>query len=574
MNKLILLSFLFGLLSIQKSNACTNFLITPGASADGSSIVSYSADSHILFGELYFWSRSTWAPGSKLPIFEWDTGKYLGDIDQVAQTYQVIGNMNEYQLIIGETTYGGREELHHQDGAIMDYGSLIYIALQRSKNAREAIKNIADLMEKYGYASEGESFSIADPNEVWIMEIIGKGKSEKGAVWVAVRIPDGYVSGHANQARITTFPFQKKNLWTDPKATVFHAPDVISFARRMGWFNGKDIEFSFSDVYAPVDFSAARFCEIRVWSFFKDVNQEIRNNKFLFEYVKGIVKHDDKFLDGTLNPNKFASNRMPLWIKPDKKISAQDVMNFMRDHLEGTELDMTKDLGAGPFGCPYRWRPLTWKVDDVTYVNERATSTQQTGFTFVAQARKWLPDAIGGLYWFSVDDAASTVFVPIYCGISKVPLTYAKGNGSMIKWSDNAAFWVFNQVSNLAYTRYNVIHPEIHKLQQELETKFMQRTAEIDNKAKDIYSKNKDKAVEFLTDYSTKTADSVVYLWKDFYTYLFMKYKDGNIMKNQDYKLIDNGNGKNIPPSPSQPGYSEKFLREIIEDNGDNLKMN
>lgn len=573
MKKLILLSLIISLLSIQKTNACTNFLITPGASVDGSSIVSYSADSHILFGELYFWPRMTWATGTKMPIYEWDTGKYMGEIDQISQTYQVIGNMNEFQLIIGETTYGGREELHHQKGAIMDYGSLIYIALQRSKNAREAIKNIADLMEKYGYASEGESFSIADKNEVWIMEIIGKADVEKGAVWVAMRIPDGYVCGHANQARITTFPFQKKNLWTDPKATVFHSSDVITFARKMNWFNGKDAEFSFSDIYAPVDFSAARFCEIRVWSFFKDVNQEIKNNKFLFEYVKGNVKHDEKFLDGSLNPNKFASNRMPLWIKPDKKISAHEVMNFMRDHLEGTELDMTKDLGAGSYGCPYRWRPLTWTVDGVTYVNERATSTQQTGFTFVAQARNWLPDPIGGLYWFSVDDAASTVFVPIYCGISKVPQTYAKGNGSMLKWSDNAAFWVFNQVSNLAYTRYNVIHPEISKLQQELETKFTHKTSEIDNKAKELFAQNKDKAIEFITDYSVKTADSVVYLWKDFYAYLFMKYKDGNIMKSQDNKLLDNENGKNIPPSPAQPGYSEKFLREIIEDNGANLKM-
>lgn len=561
------------LISTYPSKACTNILITAGASKDGSCIVSYSADSHTLFGELYFWPRASWPVGAKLKIFEWDSGKFLGEIDQVSQTYQVIGNMNEFQLIIGETTFGGREELHHQKGAIMDYGSLIYVALQRSKNAREAIKIIAELMEKYGYASEGESFSIADPNEVWIMEIIGKGDFEKGAVWVALRIPDGYVSSHANQARITTFKYQKTNKWNDPNATVFNSPDVISFARKRGWYNGKDEDFSFSDVYAPVDFSGARFCEIRVWSFFRKVSAEIANNNEYYEYVKGNIKYEDKFLDGRPNPNKFASNRMPLWIKPDRKISAQEVMNFMRDHLEGTPFDMTKDMGAGPFACPYRWRPLTWNVDGQKYLNERAIATQQTGFTFVAQARKWLPDPIGGLFWFSVDDAANTVFVPIYCGIYKVPHTYAKGNGSMIHWSDDAAFWVFNQVANLAYTRYNYIHPEIDTLQQKLENEFFQLTGEVDKKAKELYSQNPQAALDYLTNFSVSKADSVVYLWKDFYKYLFMKYKDGNIMKSENYKLLDNGNGQNIPPAPYQPGYGEKFLRAIIQDNGEFLKV-
>lgn len=568
MKKFLVLLFFASIFGMATTNACTNFLVTPGASVDGSSIVSYNADSHQLYGELYFYPRADWPAGSQLAIYEWDTGKYLGQIDQVAHTYQVIGNENENQVIVGETTYGGRDSLQEQDVATIDYGSLIYISLQRSKTAREAIQVFADLMAKYGYASEGESFSIADPNEVWILEVIGKGNYEKGAVWVARRIPDGYICAHANQARITTFEYQKKNKWNDPKATVFNSADVITFARKRGYFKGKDNEFSFSDVYAPVGFEAARFCENRVWSFFKSVSNDVKNNPTYFDYIKGDIKHDATFADGTPNPNGFASNRMPLWIKPDKLISANDVMNYMRDHLEGTPLDMTKDLGAGPFGCPYRWRPLTFEVDGKTYVNERATGTQQTGFTFVAQARKNYPNPIGGLFWFGVDDAASTVYVPIYCGISQVPSDYAEGTGSMIEWNDNSAFWTFTQVSNLAYTRYNVIHPEIEALQQKLENGFAANTKNIDETAKKLYAQSPDSCIKYLTNYSVTTANNVVSMWKDFYHYLFMKYKDGNIMKSQDMKLLDNGNGKNIPPMPDQPGYGEKWERYIMQDNG------
>ncbi len=568
MKKVLLSILLIGILGLaQKAVACTNFLITKGATADGSTIVTYNADSHLLFGELYFWPAADWPAGSKVDIYEWDTGKYLGQIDQVPHTYQVVGNMNENQVIIGETTYGGREDLQHQPGAVIDYGSLIYITLQRARTARDAIRIMADLMDKYGYYSEGESFSIADPNEVWIMEVIGKGKYEKGAVWVAVRIPDGYVSAHANQARITTFEYQKENRWDDPNATVFNSPDVISFARKLG-YKGSDEDFSFSDFYAPVDFGGARFCEMRVWSFFKSINKNFRQNQQYFEYAKGNLKHDKKLANGHKNVNGFCTNRMPLYIKPDHKLTVHEIMNLMRDHLEGTELDMAMDIGAGPWHMPYRPRPLTWKCCGHTYFNERTTATQQTGFTFVAQARSWLPNEIGGLFWFGVDDAASTVYVPIYVGIKHPPESYAVGNGSMEKWSDNAAFWVFNQVSNLAYMRYDSIHPYIEKYQQQLEEKYIAYTPAVDLAANTLYDQDPDLARDFLTDYSVCTADKTVEFWKNLYHFLFMKFKDFNIMKSKGMKIIDNGNGKGIPLFPYQPGYSKEYYKVIVEKTG------
>jgi len=528
--------------------------VTKGASVDGSVLLSYSADSHVLYGELYYWAPGVYPEGTMMDIYEWDTGKYLGKIKQASRTYNVVGNMNEFQVAIGETTYGGRKELQEQPGAILDYGSLIYVTLQRARSAREAIKIMSELVNEYGYASEGESFSIIDKNEAWILEMIGKGSGEKGAVWVAVRIPDGYVSGHANQARIRTFPLAdgKKSItnkqWEklfNPGIECVYAHDVISFARKKGFFNGKDAEFSFSDTYNPVTFSGARFCEIRVWSFFEKLDSTM--SKYI-DYVSGAN----------------LQNRMPLYIKPNRKLSVHDIMNFMRDHLENTPFDMTKDLGAGPFKCPYRWRPLTYKVDGVEYLNERATATQQTGFTFVAQARGWLPDEIGGLYWFSVDDAASTVFTPIYTCSRRVPETYAEGNGAMMTWSDNAAFWVFNQVSNWAYTRYNYIHPEIAAQQDSLENLYMQRVREMDNKAKDLYDADKTQVVTFLTDFSVNNANELVYHWKKFYQYLFMKYMDGNI------KTPIPGQ-KN--PKVEQPGYGEDWYRRIVKENGEKLKV-
>lgn len=528
----------------RESKGCTNYIITKGASADGSVMITYAADSHVLYGELYFRPAKDYPAGSYVDIKEWDTGKPLGRIKQVAHTYSVVGNMNEFQVAIGETTYGGREELVDST-AVIDYGSLIYLALERSKSAREAIKVMTDLVKEYGYASSGESFSISDKNEAWILEMIGKGKGKKSAVWVARHIPDGYVSGHANQARITTFPLN------DPSECMY-APDVITFAKEKGYFKGEDKDFSFCDAYAPLDFHGARFCEVRVWSMFRKISKDMDP---YFDYAKGVN----------------LLHRMPLWVKPDKKITLHDMMMFMRDHLEGTELDMTKDYGAGPYGLPYRWRPLTWKVDSVEYCNERATATQQTGFSFVAQSRSWLPDAIGGINWFGVDDAASTVYTPMYCCMTRVPETFAVGNGDMLTYSDNAAFWTFNFVANFCYLRYNIMIEDVKKVQSELETKYMNNTPTVDQNALELLKKDPKAAVKYLTDYSVNSGNATVSRWKDLGHYLLVKYIDGNIKKEKDGKFETNG--YNVPVAPAQPGYPKWFLENIVKDTNDKLKV-
>ena len=543
--------------------ACTNFLFTKGATKDGSTMVTYSADSHVLYGELYHWPAQDWPAGSMLDVYEWDTGKFMGKIPQVAHTYNVVGNMNEHQLAIAETTFGGRKELESQTGAIIDYGSAIYITLQRAKNAREAIVVMTDLIEKYGWASSGESISIIDPNEVWIIEIIGKGEGEKGAVWVARMVPDGYVSAHANQARITTFPLEgktsisssKMNKIYDPNITTVYSKDVISFAKEKGFYpqDGKNKDFSFSDTYAPVDFSGARACEIRVWAFFNAVNPDMAQ---YWDYATGRnIQRDSK---------GYATNRMPLWIKPSEKVDVMQVMDFMRDHLEGTELDMSKDMGAGPYECPYRWRPMSFKVDGKEYVHERATATQQTGFTFVAQCRNWLPDEIGGILWFGVDDAASSVYFPMYSASTEVPFAFAVGNGSMMEFTNKAAFWVFNQVTNFAYTRYNLIHPEIRAKQVALEKQYVDFVQMIDAGAKEMLAQNKEAAIKFITDFSCRTGNHLVDTWRDFYGYLFCKFMDGNV------KTAIPGE-KN--PKVEQPALPEWYLRMIIEQTGKKLAV-
>ena len=560
---------------VENSTACTNYLITKGASTDGSTMISYAADSHILYGELYHWPSANHPIGTMLDVYEWDTGKHLGQIKQALKTYNVVGNMNENQVAIGETTYGGRSELGSQAGAIMDYGSLIYITLQRAESARHAIKIMTNLVAEYGYYSSGESVSIADKEEVWIMELIGKGEGHKGAVWVARMVPDGYVSGHANQARIERFPLanKKSSITSNEIDEIFndgidcvYADDVISFAREKGWYVGEDQNFSFSDTYAPVSFGGARFCEIRVWTMFNKVTGGMDE---YWDYSKGIIKHNDKFDDGTPNPNGYATNRMPLWVKPEKKISVQDMMGFMRDHLENTELDMSQDPGAGPFGNPYRWRPLTWKVDDVAYCNERATATQQTGFSFISQSRSWLPDEIGGIIWWGVDDASGSVYMPMYSCITKIPYNFEVGNGAMMDWSSESGFWVFSQVQNLAYTRYSSIHPEIEKIQNEFETGFVEVIPAVDAGAMALIDNDKDASIAYLTDYSNAVGANVFQTWKKFYQYLFMKYMDGNIKTKRD---IPEGY-KYYAPEVKQPGYGEGKYRMIIEETGDQFKV-
>lgn len=556
-NKSLLIGVLVMVLLVtnyQISNGCTNFLVTKGASVDGSTFITYAADAHTLYGELYFQPAQDHEPGAMRDIYEWDTGKFLGQIPQPARTYSVVGNMNEFQLAIAETTFGGRPELGSQSGAIMDYGSLIYVTLQRAKTAREAIKVMTDLVEDFGYYSSGESFSIADPNEVWILEMIGKGEGEKGAVWVAVKVPDGYISGHANQARITTFPLD------DPNNCIY-SKDVISFAREKGWYTGTNKDFSFSDVYAPVDFGGARFCDARVWAGFNKVTSGMEEYT---EYAKGIIQRA-----GT---NNFATNRLPLWVKPDKKLAVQDVMGMMRDHFQGTALDMTKDIGAGPYGLPYRWRGLTWEVDSVEYCNERAISTQQTGFSFVAQCRDWLPDPIGGILWFGVDDTYSTCYAPMYCGMTSVPECFKVGNGDMLNYSETSAFWTFNFVTNFAYLRYDSMIVDIQKVQQRLENKFVEFVPAVDKAAEDLYNTKSDEmARRFITEYSVREANGMTKQWKKLGEYLLVKYIDGNIKKEKDGKFERNDYG--LPASPHQPGYPEWWYEAIVNSTGDHFKV-
>lgn len=548
-------------MSVQvSSEACSNILVSKGASKDGSVLLSYSADSHILYGELYYKKGNVHAPGTMLKIYEWDTGKYLGEIAQAPRTYNMVGNMNEHQVIITETTFGGLPQLEDTTG-IVDYGSLIYITLQRAKSAREAIKIMADLVNEYGYRSSGESISIADKNEIWILEIIGKGTKmvngknvNKGAVWVAMRIPDGYVSAHANHARITQFPLN------DPQNCLY-SPDVISFAKESGLYKGSDKDFSFSDVYAPLDFGSMRGCEARVWSAFNIMG-------------KGKIgdKPSDFYLDYAMGHN--AANRLPLFIKPAEKISVKDVANIMRDHYEGTALDMTKDIGAGGHALPYRWRPMTFKVDGASYTNERAIATQQTGFWLVGQSRNWLPDEIGGILWFGVDDAATSCLTPIYTSTLKVPECFAEGNGHMTKYSSTSAFWIFNRVTNFAYLLYDRVAPEIRVAIDEHETAAMDRTPSVDAVAMNLYKESPQKAREFLSDYTVTTAQSMFMKWKNLDEYLLVKYIDGNVKK-QDKNgcFLDNGSGRNIPASPSQPGYSDMWKKAVKEQAGERLKV-
>ncbi len=553
--------------------ACTNFIITKGASFDHSVMITYAADSHTRYGAIAFYPSADHKPGDLCEVYHYENGKFLGTIPEVSHTYSVVQFMNEFQVAVGETTFGGLDSLAVQPGAIPDYGSLMKIGLQRSKTAREMIKMMTDLVEQYGYASGGESFSISDAREAWIMEMIGKGKYGKGAVWVARLVPEGYVSGHANQARITTFPFQKSNNWNDSGQTVYHSPDVISFAKKYGFYKGTDVSFSFSDVYNPLNFGSARFCDARVWSFFRSINREIRDNPDYTSYAQGQFTRNRTFKDNTQNPNDFVSNRLPLWVKPDSPVTLQQVMAAMRDHYEDTPLDMRNDPGAGPYKAPYRWRPMEFEVDSVLYLCERATATQQTGYSFVAQSRGWQPDPIGGIFWFGVDDADGCVYAPMYCGIKKIPLSYETGNGSMISWSETSAYWTFSQVNHWAYSRYNLIHPEIEAYQHQLEQQFITEVKATDTQASELYKQNPASARDYLTGYSVFTGNKLVSDWKLFYQFLFMKYIDGNVKYTEGFKLLDNGNGKNISGKPLQPGYGKEWERIMIQGTGDRLKV-
>lgn len=509
---------------------CTNFVAGKLATTDGSTLVTYAADSYSLYGALYYHPAATHEAGAMRKVYEWDTGKYLGEIPEVAQTYSVIGNMNEHQLTIGETTWGGRSELTDTT-ALIDYGSLIYIALQRSRTAREAIKVMTDLVAQYGYYSSGESFSIADPNEVWIMEMISKGPHEKGAVWVATRIPDDCVSGHANQARITQINFKDKENW-------MYSPDVVDFARKQGYYKGSDKAFSFSDTYNPLDFSGLWVCEARVWSFFRQVNAEM--DKYL-PYVKG-----------------ESAERMPLYVKPDKMVCAQDFKRYMRDQYEGTELDITQGIGAGPFNSKMRHTPLYFELDGEKYWFARPTATQQTGWSFVAQMRSWLPNYIGGVLWFGVDDAATNLYVPMYCGIRNIPTCFSEENGSLTEYSATSAFWTYNAVANFAYSRYSYMLKDIRAHQNTWENYFNQLVPAVDQMVKNL---PEDEARALLTKFSCDQAEQSTSSWKELGQYLLVKYVDGVVKEEKDGKFVTNEAG--IPEKVGRLGYPEHYLRMI-----------
>ena len=568
----------------NRSEACTNVIVTRGASADGSCLVSYAADSHWLYGELYFKPQADWATGSKLRVCDWDSGKYLGEIEQVPHTYKTIGNMNEHQLIIAETTFGGRHGLNNPD-AIMDYGSLIYITLQRARTAREAIRLMDELTQKYGYYSEGESFSIADKEEAWIMEMVGKG-AEKGSVWVARRIPDGYISGHANQSRITTFPL-------DDPDNCLYSKDVISFARKMGWFDGKDEEFSFRDAYCPLDFGGLRGCEARVWSAFNILGK----GKFAYEDGGSLVEKDSyDYVDYAMGHNP--ANNMPLWIKPAGKVSVKDVADVMRDHYEGTPMDMTQDIGAGGNALPYRWRPMGFTYDGKEYTNERAIATQQTAFWFVGQSRGNYPDVLGGIIWFGTDDAATSYVTPIYTNSEIVPECFREGNGDMLTYSSTSSFWLNNRVANACYKMYNYMAPFVREHIDRFEnSQISEGVPQTDAKALELYNDIAEKEMkkqskknpgydpmtdtgdaflqvkQYLTSYSVSTADAIFSAWKKMEETLLVKFIDGNVKaQNEDGTFVHSPESEGIPDGLTQPGYTEYWKEAVAHFHGDVVK--
>ena len=560
-----------------ESEACTNIIVTRGASTDGSNMVSYAADSHQLYGELYFAPAAVWNPGDMRRINEWDTGKYLGEIPQAGRTYQRVGNMNTHQLLIAETTYGGRPELEDPKG-IMDYGSLIYVALERARTAREAIDVIVDLANTYGYYSSGESFSIADKNEVWVMDLIGKGPDNKGIVWVARRVPDGYICAHANQARISTFPLD------DPQNCLY-APDVITFAREKGYFSGEDKDFSFCDAYAPLDFSGMRACEARAWAAFNI----LCDGKFTFidENGQEVTRDAYDYIEYAMGYDK--TKRFPLFVKPSRKLSVKDVADVMRDHYEGTPMDMTVDIGAGGNALPYRWRPMGFEHDGKKYINERAIATQQTGFWFVGQVRKDYPDQIGAVNWFGCDDAATSYLTPIYVSTYDVPECFRVGNGNMITYSPTSAFWMTNRVANACYKAYNIMFPTVDAEIDSWEAEMMEAVAKADREALALYKtaetmprrqlarndkarKTADRFADvrrYLTEFSVSNAQKIFDRWVALEQLLLVKYIDGNVKaQNPDGSFVTNGHTDCIPANISQPGYTDKWKAAVAVDYG------
>lgn len=537
----VTLALLWGVAVPVVTMACTSLIAARGATADGSVMVSYAADSHTLYGELYSQPAADHAPGTMRPVVEWDTGELLGYIPEVPHTYGTIGNMNEHGLTIAESTWGGRPELNDTTG-IIDYGSLIYITLQRARTAREAIKVMTDLVSEYGYHSSGESFSIADSDEAWIMELIGKGGKEKGAVWVAMRVPDGYISGHANHSRIHQFPLNDKQ-------NCIYSPDVIDFARRQGYFTGKDKDFSFSRAYAEYDSGALRGCDGRVWSWYN-------------KHADGMDRYLPWILEGK-------GDVLPLWVKPSSPVSVRDMQAMMRDHFEDTPLDMTRDIGAGPYKVPYRWRPMTFKVDGKEYTHERAIATQQTGFSFVSQMRGDAPEPMRGILWFGVDDANTCVYVPVYCCVEQPPHEFAPGNGDLYNVSWDAAFWVNNYVANQAYNRYSQMIPDIRRVQNAEESAIV---AEVEALRNEVAALSPEEAAARLDRHSAEASARYVKNYRALGDYLLVKFLDGNMKKTDaDGNFIRTEEG--LCAYPEFPGYNEEYYRNIVRQSGDKFKV-
>ena len=521
--------------SAMEASACTNLIVGKKASVDGSVLVSYNADDYGMFGHLCHYPAGMHKKGEMRKIFDWDTGEYHGEIPEAPVTYNVIGNINEFQLSIGETTYGGREEMVDTTG-ILDYGSLIYVTLQRAKTAREAISIMTSLVEKYGYCSSGETFSICDPNEAWIMEMMGTGPGSKGVVWVAVRIPDNAICAHANQSRIGKFDMKDKK-------NVIYSKNVISYARKMGWFTGKDADFSWKNTYARPDFSGRRFCDARVWGFFN-------------HYQKGF----DRYLPWALGKDPNAED-MPLWIIPDRKLSVHDVEMGMRDHYEGTALALdTTNVGGGIYQMPYRPTPLQFKVDGKTYFNERPISTQQSAFSFVSQLRSWMPREIGGVIWFGNDDANMIAYTPVYCGNTVQPECYNTPGADAVTFSDKNAFWVCNWVSNMVYPRYSQIFPELKIVRDSLEASYFAQQADFEKKAMELYATDKQAALRLLNEYSVDKAQQMLAEWKNLAIRIIVKYNDMGVKQEKDGK---------IQKKVMRPGYPESFARKLVKETGD-----
>lgn len=535
MKHLLVLAFMVG--CCIQAMACTNVIVGKKASADGSVMVTYNDDSYGKFGFLDFYPAAQHKPGDTRRIISWEDGQYRGELSEVAQTYNVVGNINEHQVCICETTFVGREELQNPEG-LLDYGSLIYIALQRSKTAQQAIDVMTQLVAEYGYCSEGETFSICDKNEAWIMEMIGKGPGQKGAVWVAIRIPDDCIAVHANSSRITRFDLK------DTK-NVRYSKDVISFARSKGWFSGKDQDFSFRDTYSP--HISLRSCEARCWSIMNRLD-----SVQMASYLPYILKQEG------------APTEMPLYIRPAHKVTFQELKECMRDHYEGTPLAFTDDLGAGAWGMPYRPRPLTYTDSEGnSYFNERAVSTQQTAFTLVSQLRSWLPDEVGGVMWFGCDDANMVAYTPVYCCTNRIPACYDRMTASAVNFNMQSAFWLCNLLSNIVYQRYSLIMPDLQKVQTRLETEWEREQETLVSDVLKLSDRNA--RVEFLTGKTSEYANAMMTEWQQLLGYVVVKYND-MVIKNEVDGSFDTICHEKC--KVSNPGYPEAYRNKIAKDTG------